>query len=775
MQDGRWAGSGRGVARQNSATLAALVLAVLLGVGLVLAGTGPRASAETASDVRIEFTRLSPSIVDSDSTVVFQGTVTNTSDHSLSRLQATIWRNLVPITSRSELDSVNNSEPTDPVGERMYSSSTPDAFQDLYTDDEPELKPGQSQDFMVSAKASDLLESASPTSGVYLVGVQVRENGVATVGRARTYLPVTSDTGSDGLQPGQSQIGTSTLVELTATPTMTRTGIFTDDRLADQLAAGGRLDALLTAADEPDTSYAVDPNLIAELRSMKAGYQVIGTDEKKTAGAGQQLAAAWLDRFSTMQSSHDGFQLPYADADLTSLVHADRLDIVENGQQAAEKVTETADLPLLVTPAEGAADRSTLSAAKQLGARAVLLADGNVGNLGPVISADNSPTILSYDTEASTGPGPDPRDTEVQMRQAGLADTYIDSVSGEPASTLGRLRVVDSADAANSETAVQNAPWLKARSVGDLLTDPPTPLRDKLNYPASARDDELNDRQLHRIDRLTADLTTYQHVLARPGNIAALTDQSGARAASAGWRGHRRQMNNFIEAQRQLLTDSDGNPMSLDDLIDGDAIQVESNPQITLTGSSAQVPVTIVNNLNQPVVVQLVASSSNQSRLRLEDVPADDLGAIPAGAKLPAQVPAHADANGDLPVTLRLESRQGEDIGEPRTIRVNATRAGLVGWLIAIAAGIVLLGTVVLRIRQVARERGEAEPDAAEPELSAAEPGPADGEPGGEATDDAEDTVIRPRRLSAADQPVREPAEPSADAEQIRPDGVPHG
>ena len=41
-------------------------------------------------------------------------------------------------------------------------------------------------------------------------------------------------------------------------------------------------------------------------------------------------------------------------------------------------------------------------------------------------------------------------------------------------------------------------------------------------------------------------------------------------------------------------------------------------------------------------------------------------------------------------------------------IEVKATQAGTIGWLIAIAAGIVLIGSSALRIHQVAKERGNA-------------------------------------------------------------------
>jgi pyruvate/2-oxoglutarate dehydrogenase complex dihydrolipoamide acyltransferase (E2) component len=42
-------------------------------------------------------------------------------------------------------------------------------------------------------------------------------------------------------------------------------------------------------------------------------------------------------------------------------------------------------------------------------------------------------------------------------------------------------------------------------------------------------------------------------------------------------------------------------------------------------------------------------------------------------------------------------------------VEITATQAGTIGWLIAIAAGIVLVGTTVLRIRQVGKERAAQE------------------------------------------------------------------
>ncbi|QGN34552.1 DUF6049 family protein [Microlunatus sp. Gsoil 973] len=750
MRAGCWSGSGRGVVRGFRSTpttagrragqirtVAALLTGLLFTLPVLL-GSAPPAAADDVADVSIELTRLSPSIVRPDSTIVFEGRVTNVSDRPLLRLQATIWRSLEPLTTRAQLEQANRSAPTDPEGDRMYRADTPDAYQDLYTAQQPNLLPGRSKTFRVTAKAADFFDPSSPSTGVYLAGIQVREAGVRTVGRARTLIPVTvGDTDADGLLPDQSSIGSTTLVELTSTPTMARSGIFTDDSLAGQIAPGGRLDALLTAAGADDASYAVDPNLIVELRAMRAGYKVVDADGRTSSGKGSADAATWLSRFRSMQAGHDGFQLLYANADLAALAHSGRLDLVDRAQRAAAKVTETKDLPLLVTPADGVADRVILNAAGRLHARAVLLADTAVKGLGPLVRVPGAPLVLSYDTEAADGPGPEPRDTEVQVRQASLADSFLDSISGVPSSSLGRLRVVSEADQAGGESAALSAPWLTGRSAYGLLGNTPQVFRGQLGYPPAATRLEPNRRQLDRMADLDRRLTLYQNLVSDTAGISDLSDQAVARAASQAWRGHRRAMTAFIHAQQLLLRDVNGRSLPLSELVNGTVVRVESNPQVTLTGSSAVVPVTIINDLDVPITVQLLAESPNRSRLRLENIPAAKLGTIGAGAKVPAQVPTRVDANGTLTVTLQLATTKGDPIGQERDIRLNATQAGRIGWIIAIASGIVLLGTVVLRIRQVARERGDGSSDS--------EDDPEPHETTDQEAEDQEETVIRPR------------------------------
>src|SRR5262249_32970548 len=148
------------------------------------------------------------------------------------------------------------------------------------------------------------------------------------------------------------------------------------------------------------------------------------------------------------------------------------------------------------------------------------------------------------------------------------------------------------------ESAALTAPWLRTRRAYDLLSDQPETLHSQPGSPQSSPDDGLSQHQLGRIGTLQRNLQTYQHLLADPSGVSALTDQSLARAASQAWRGNRVPMSQFVRAQQLLLHTTDGHTLPLKELDRGDVIRVESNPQVTLTGSSAAVPATIVNTLD---------------------------------------------------------------------------------------------------------------------------------------------------------------------------------
>jgi hypothetical protein len=111
----------------------------------------------------------------------------------------------------------------------------------------------------------------------------------------------------------------------------------TDDELATSLAAGGRLDTLLTAADFATSPavdpagqtrsalcLAVDPDLLVTVNAMTAGYVVNddpsgGLGSPTHPGVGQDAAANWLGRLRTLAQRMCVAPTVYAQADLGAL------------------------------------------------------------------------------------------------------------------------------------------------------------------------------------------------------------------------------------------------------------------------------------------------------------------------------------------------------------------------------------------------------------------------------------------------------------------------
>ena len=110
--------------------------------------------------------------------------------------------------------------------------------------------------------------------------------------------------------------------------------------------------------------------------------------------------------------------------------------------------------------------------------------------------------------------------------------------------------------------------------------------------------------------------------------------------------------------------------------------------------------------------MNLVFTSENRQRLTIKTIKAPQ---IRAQDSFTGNAEVTAKANGVVPVTAQLMTVSGRPVGRPFDIEVQVTQNGTTGWAIAIAAGIVLVGSTFLRIRQVAKERTETSGEPPQP------------------------------------------------------------
>jgi hypothetical protein len=687
--------------------LATVVLTALLaGLGLM----APRsvspaaAAAEPGSWVSIALTGISPALPARDGTLTLTGTVRNTSKVVLSNLQAIFWRSLDPIQGAEGMQLALASPANDPVGLRR-----PDVYQNIPAETDRALTPGGSTAFSLTVHMSQLTLPA--VDAVYLVGVHVRGRTVAggpdlTLGRARVFLPVVKTPPANAAQ-------LTTLVLLSSQPSLVRKGVFADDHLADEVAPGGRLAALLQAADSPGGSFAVDPALIAELQTMRSGYSVLGADGKTTTpGAGQADAARWLADYAGVAARRDGYRLLYGNPDVAGLVHAGLTSVLTDGEAAARAVTATDSLPLLAMPAAGAADAQTMAALAALKPAAIVLTDVTTGESRPLLSGPHGiPLLNAAATTFGGGPGPDPQHTAVHIQQRLLAETWIQASTTAPGETIGQFRVIGAQAQARSGTKEVVAPWIRRESLSELLGSKPAAWSGRYLYPQTAARQQLSAAQLAGVKLLQTSFGAASDLLVEAGTVRADGRAACARSASASWRNRQVAWRRFVGPQQRAL----------DDTLSSGVKIVVTQRVITSAHRGLSFPITIRNTLppsSDPadprigaVRVQVDFTSANRQRLRVAPI---GLQQVAAGDSVTDNAQVDAQSNGTVRVIARLYTTSGKPVGRAVPIDVKATQAGTTGWIIAIAAGIVLVGTSSLRIRQVARERsGTPTPPAA--------------------------------------------------------------
>lgn len=680
--------------RARRALLATLLLA--LSLLPTLAGATAASAAEPQSLVTVTLDSLSPSVPQRSSEITVTGRVTNTSKKQIFRPRAYFWRNQAPITDREGLDQALQSPSNEPLGARYIPS-----FDNLYpSPDKPYLAAGDTATFSLKAKVSDL--ALSPTPGVYLMGVHVLQNEMPpAVGRARLLVPVLAG-------PPRNHLQMTSVVALNSRPSLVcstcgpaRKGVFSDHHLADEIAPGGRLDALLSAADRPTVSLAVDPQLIDEVSTMSDGYQILGDGGSAANGPGRPDAQRWLQKVTRMSRDRDAYQLLYGSVDIAAAAHSGQQRILQASQAASKRVELTASLPLLVWPGGGDADAPTLTAAQSLNPRAVLLSDSSTGATAPLLQGLGPAPVVNYTSGSyAGGPGPDPSDTPVHLQQRLLAESWIQAATTPAGTTLGRVRVLSTAAQAAGDNEAIRVPWLKQATLTQLLGSTPAPWSKQPHYPPGRSNSELTASQLDAINQLSRSWSTWQDLLAEPDAAQASADAAVARAASV----------------RRPKTDSSFRDYLApqQDEIDSrlDAIQISVTRRVLTPKSRVSFPVTIRNRLPAPdntadrstnaVRVRLDFASANRQRLNVLPL---KLETIEAGQNFQGDALVDARTNGTVRVTAQLYTASGFPVGRPATIDVRATQAGTVGWFIAIGAGIVLVGTTALRIRQVTRER----------------------------------------------------------------------
>lgn len=334
----------------------AAVVGIVAGFTVVLTGTSVIAPQRAAAGepqptpfVRVRIDKVTPDVVTttSDPVLAVNGTVTNIGDRPVHDVMVRLEHAAAvtqPAALRTSLDG--GTDQYQPAADFLTVAA--------------ELQRGEEVGFTLSAPVRSLGKPslAIEQPGVYPVLVNV--NGTPDYGaparldNARFLLPVV------GVPPDQADAAYSAVAPDTSKPVWITMlwpladrprlspGVpggtipvrLADDDLATSLAAGGRLDTLLSAAEfatshdiDPDGAVgralclAIDPDLLVTVNAMTGGYVVSDSPDgpgqqpgtPTHPGAGQAAATVWLNRLRALVHRECVAPLPYAQADLDAL------------------------------------------------------------------------------------------------------------------------------------------------------------------------------------------------------------------------------------------------------------------------------------------------------------------------------------------------------------------------------------------------------------------------------------------------------------------------
>lgn len=710
---------------------------------------GPAAERDDGYDAPLELTieSLTPGVLPRSGPIVVEGTVTNTDLETWRDIDLFPMANggpdcaLAPcdpvMTTAAELATAAASDPETPVGVRYLDIS---ASVDV-------LAPGQSASYTLRIPQDVLRELfPSPTSGVYWFGVHAIGSSDGTPydsmadGRARTFLPYASDR-------LDTPVDTAVVVPLRARVAHDQDGALDRTALWEQaLAFDGELGGPLAfgaASGADPVTWLVDPAVPDAVQQLALGNpprEIAATpdpDEPSPSeesddpdGEGDEggdtaqepadsplsrAARTWLDRAEDALAAGSLATLPYGDPDLAAVANA-LPTLYRTGRELSGSVLTAWELEgtPVVAPPDGFLDPSAIDAvddeAPLLLDEAMLPTDEDSAR-GPVAGLiGERPVVVTSGSAASGGPGPDPAQAPVALRQRILSEAVIRALrAGEEGSEplVVVLPATVSADGALGFWSGLDDDLVRLTSLDDLVVsadagadpdaggrtdderqvDPAT-----LSYPPAQERKELPREVLTEAGRLIAVARTFGEVLGEDYPIGTDLVAEALAGTSYAMRADRN------AAQRLGLTRA----WVQDQL---DQVTIDAPSGVTLSGTSGSFNVAVRNDLDQPVTVHVRASTDAGATIAVTNP-------VRLAANSRTSVPVSADMTrtGVHNVTLRLTDAEGRPLGAQDDLPLRSGQAGVVIWaIIGAGAGILFVAIGIRLVRRFRRHRAAGE------------------------------------------------------------------
>ncbi len=436
--------------------------------------------------------------------------------------------------------------------------------------------------------------------------------------------------------------------------------------IASVTGAPTRAAALLQAASRPEVSLLVDPT---SLGSDSVGPSI---------------------------DARDTFLLPAGHVDVASLAYGDQVGLLSLALTRAIQDRTEGTPWIAVVPQ---ADPTTVSFARQLGAFALLLDPASAaGPSYPLAEATSGATLVRPDPGLSlvlarSGP------TDPTSVARVLAESAMFAVESDFAPVIvapGSGWVVGGDDGSPVLDALLDAPWVDPLTLTDLLASFPAERVEADERPPA--DEAIPTGVLAHAARALEGAAHVAH--ATPDATGLLGGAEAALLHSFSYEGRRN--------PEERAAAIDEAVSALNEI--RRAVHVAGADELNLISSSAELPVTVRNDLDADVTVTVFAVSSSPI-LRIVERPAIT---IPAASELQVLIPVTAVSSANITVSVTLQDDVGHVLAASSdlNVRVRAQWGDVFTAVVGGGFAVLLVAGAIRTIRRGrAKTRGTPQPE----------------------------------------------------------------
>ena len=404
-----------------------------------------------------------------------------------------------------------------------------------------------------------------------------------------------------------------------------------------------------------------------------------------------RVATSWLeDLTAALADTQQVLALPFGDLDVSGAAELAPALYARARQLGGTTLpglpdVEVASEPGISSPL-GYLDQQAIAMASP--DETLLLTDlevgtGRDGTAPTLVSVDGRTVVVASSGAAQGGPGPGRRLSTVSLRQRILSEAAVRLLQDEPQPLVVVLPPGWSPDDPDALLPPLDTTWVDLDTVADAVAglDPTEVDPAGLRYPASQEAAELGPAMVRATEDQVAAGQVLEEVLSLNDRVGDVLAGEALAAASYTTRPLRTTARAAAEAAtaqvRGLL----------------EQVRVTTPPGVTLSSASGRLPVTVVNDLDQPVTVRLDAQSDIPMSLTVPDeIP------VGAGGRASVLLEATTRSQGVHNVSLLVTSPSGEPLGARAELPIRSAQVSKVIWLIMGSGAALLFGAIGVRL-----------------------------------------------------------------------------